>query len=268
MNGHFSYYGVIIKQLKGYNSTITVKNLLNDQSNMDNKSIFFEKDIQELENESFSNIIIGNGFIGLLSIRGAVFTLEYSDKLTMLYSKFFVYNISVAHNEIYGLCKDNIPYSLQTMNTNLGNSVMPSNNPYGNKTVTFNTPFLKESNFRESHYRNYYMAKWVSKVQEKEVNSEFWTTTLYKISEEFENFQNISLLASNNNRSLLLLMEREEKMNNLNHSFFNPTNNEANNDNSNNDLSLDNSMNNITILENNNYNHTKKIFPENFFNLR
>jgi hypothetical protein len=63
MNGHFSYYGVIIKQLKGYNSTITVKNLLNDQSNMDNKSIFFEKDIQELENESFSNIIIGNGFI-------------------------------------------------------------------------------------------------------------------------------------------------------------------------------------------------------------
>ena len=86
--GHFSYFGVIIRQLGGNSSTITVKNLLNDQ-NIDTKSIFLEKEIEELEDQKFKDIIIGNGFIGLLANTGTLFTLEYNDKLTMLYSKYF-----------------------------------------------------------------------------------------------------------------------------------------------------------------------------------
>ena len=33
--GHFSYFGVIIRSLSGNNSTITIKNLLNDELNYD-----------------------------------------------------------------------------------------------------------------------------------------------------------------------------------------------------------------------------------------
>ena len=237
LNGHFSYYGVIIKQLKGYNSSITVKNLLNDQNNFDNKSLFLEKDIAELENEIFDNIIIGNGFIGLLSKRGLIFTLEYSDKLTMLYSKYFIYSIAVSHNEIYGLCKDG----------------------YGNKTVNVASHIHKVSNANMIG-KNYYLCKWTSKFPEKEVFSEIWTTTIYKITEEFQNIQNISLLSSNQNRSLVLLIEKEDRPNNLNNSFFTPLNQKLLDSSTNNDLSMDNSMN-ITYNE---FPNIKRSFPENF----
>ena len=59
--GHFSYFGVIIKQLGGNSSTVTTKNLLNDQ-NIDSKSIFLEKEFEELEDQKFKEIVIGNGF--------------------------------------------------------------------------------------------------------------------------------------------------------------------------------------------------------------
>ena len=88
LDGHFSYFGVIIKQLSGNNSTVTTKNLLNDQ-NIDSKSIFLEKEFEELEDQKFKEIVIGNGFIGLLGNTGTLFTLEYNDKLTMLYSKYY-----------------------------------------------------------------------------------------------------------------------------------------------------------------------------------
>ena len=105
--GHFSYFGVIIRQLGGNSSTVTTKNLLNDQ-NIDSKSIFLEKEFEELEDQKFKEIVIGNGFIGLLSKTGTLFTLEYNDKLTMLYSKYYLYNIVVAKNEIFGLAKDSV----------------------------------------------------------------------------------------------------------------------------------------------------------------
>ena len=105
--GHFSYFGVIIKQLGGNSSTVTTKNLLNDQ-NIDSKSIFLEKEFEELEDQKFKEIVIGNGFIALLGNTGTLFTLEYNDKLTMLYSKYYLYNIVVAKNEIFGLAKDNV----------------------------------------------------------------------------------------------------------------------------------------------------------------
>ena len=67
-----------------------MKSLLNDQSVVDNNVMFMEKVISEIENESFDSIVIANGFIGLLSMKGNVFVLEYSDKLTRLYNKHFI----------------------------------------------------------------------------------------------------------------------------------------------------------------------------------
>lgn len=88
-NGHFYYFGVVIKQLGGYSNTITLKSLLSDQNYQDGKIIYFEKEIEELDNENFKNIVIGNGFVALLSKNGLLYVLEYNNKLTMLFSKFF-----------------------------------------------------------------------------------------------------------------------------------------------------------------------------------
>lgn len=189
-NGHFSYFGVIIKLLKGINSTITVKSLLNDLSVTDPKTLFTEKYIVELENEQFNSIVIGNGFIGLLSKKGTVFTLEYSDKLTMLYSKHFVYSITVAHNDIFGL------------------SIEKTNN-------------IPKSGGVPSNSKNYYLCKWNSKFPEKEVSSEIWYTTIYKISDDVH-IQNLSLLNTNGNRGLILLMEKDSSSGGLNSSFLSP----------------------------------------------
>ena len=130
--GHFSYFGVIIRQLGGNSSTITVKNLLNDQ-NIDAKSIFLEKEIEELEDQKFKDIIIGNGFISLLANTGTLFTLEYNDKLTMLYSKYYLYNIVVAKNEIFGLAKDNVKIS-ENQN-NLSNNIIINNSSINNNNL-------------------------------------------------------------------------------------------------------------------------------------
>ena len=85
--GHFYYFGVVIKQLSGSGSTLTIKSLLDEQIYNDGKILSLEKQIEELENEKFIDIIIGNGFIALLTYNGVIFTLEYNDKLTKLYSK-------------------------------------------------------------------------------------------------------------------------------------------------------------------------------------
>ena len=207
-NGHFSYFGVIIKVLKGINSTITVKSLLNDIIISDPKSLFLEKIIVELENEQFNSIVIGNGFIGLLSKKGTVFTLEYSDKLTMLYSKHFVYSITVAHNDIFGL-------SIEKTNTN---SIIPKNNQTSSYTKS---DTMKESTGNvNNQQKNYYLCQWNSKFQEKEVSSEIWHTTIYKVSEDVH-IQNLNLLSSNGNKGLILLMEKDVG-GGLNSSFFSP----------------------------------------------
>ena len=44
--------------------------------------------------------------MALLSKNGLLYVLEYNNKLTMLYSKYFLYNITVAGNEIYGLARE------------------------------------------------------------------------------------------------------------------------------------------------------------------
>ena len=112
---------------------MTTKNLLNDQ-NIDSKSIFLEKEFEELEDQKFKEIVIGNGFIGLLGNTGTLFTLEYNDKLTMLYSKYYLYNIVVAKNEIFGLAKDNVKI-LENKNENLNeNNLINSANEEKIKT--------------------------------------------------------------------------------------------------------------------------------------
>ena len=104
--GHFHYFGVVIKQLGGNGSTLTIKSLLADQIYHDGKALFLEKQVEELENEKFKNIMIGNGFIALLSFNGGIFILEYNDKLTKLYTKYNLDGISLVEGDIFGLSKE------------------------------------------------------------------------------------------------------------------------------------------------------------------
>ena len=232
-NGHFYYFGVIIKQLGGYSSTITLKSLLNDQNYQDGKNIYFEKEIEELDTENFKNIVIGNGFVALLSKNGLLYVLEYNNKLTMLYNKFFLYNITVAYNEIYGLARER-------------------------------PKIEKNKNFKD----NYYLCRWNSKSSsENDLYSDIWSTTMWKFKEDFQLIKNCILLESNNNRSILLLKDQDEKYN-LTNSIYHPHRKNLEISLNNNDPSqLDNSVNNPNIsafgdlMLNNN---SKKILPEKF----
>ena len=47
--GHFHYFGVVIKQLSGTGSTLTIKSLLEEQIYHDGKVLFLEKQIEELK---------------------------------------------------------------------------------------------------------------------------------------------------------------------------------------------------------------------------
>ena len=248
--GHFSFFGVIIKQLGGNSSTVTTKNLLNDQ-NIDSKSIFLEKEFEELEDQKFKEIVIGNGFIGLLGNTGTLFTLEYNDKLTMLYSKYYLYNIVVAKNEIFGLAKDNVKIQENKNNSNLNKN----NN-------------LLNSTGDEKIKTNYYLCRWSSKSSsENEVCSDIWITTVWKFKDEFTNIiENGKLLDTNDKRNILLLLDSDEKYSsNLNVSVLNPNKKFLDLSTTNNELSmLDMSMNNNSTITENimNFNLNKKKIPE------
>ena len=248
LEGHFSYFGVIIKQLGGNSSTVTTKNLLNDQ-NIDSKSIFLEKEFEELEDQKFKEIVIGNGFIGLLGNTGTLFTLEYNDKLTMLYSKYYLYNIVVAKNEIFGLAKDNVKI-MENKNDNLNE----------NKLINIAN--------EEKIKTNYYLCRWSSKSSsENEVCSDTWMSTIWKFKDEFTNIiENGKLLDTNDNRNILLLLDSDEKYSaNLNISVLNPNKKFLDLSATNNELSmLDMSMNNNSTINENimMFNLNKKKIPE------
>ena len=59
------------------------------QNNLDGFNSLFNSISQF--NESFKNIVIGNGFVALLSKNGLLYVVEYNNKLTMLYNKYFLY---------------------------------------------------------------------------------------------------------------------------------------------------------------------------------
>ena len=227
-NGKFYYFGVIIKQLGGYGNIVTLKSLLNDQSYHDGKNIYFEKEIEELENESFNNIVIGNGFVALLSKNGLLYVVEYNNKLTMLYSKFFLYNITVAYNEIYGLARE-------------------------------------RPKIDKNKKDNYYLFKWSSKTSsENELYSDIWSTTIWKFQEDFKLISNSKLLESNNNKNILLLKDQDEKYN-LTNSIFNPHRKNLEISTQNNDIqSLEKSVNNPNISAFGDLVINKKILPEKF----
>ena len=107
--GHFSYFGVIIRNLETDNNNInlTIKNLLEDESMHDGRTLIREITIEEIENEKVIKIVIGNGFAGILCESGDLYVLEYKDKLTKLYNKYFCYDIAIYNNKIYGLAINN-----------------------------------------------------------------------------------------------------------------------------------------------------------------
>ena len=105
IEGHFSYFGVIIRNLEINNLNLTTKNLLEDESMKDGKTLVHEVIIEEIENEKVINVVIGNGFVGLLCESGDLYVLEYKDKLTKLYTKYHCYDIVRYNNYIYGFAK-------------------------------------------------------------------------------------------------------------------------------------------------------------------
>ena len=173
--GHFYYFGVVIKQLSGAGSTLTIKSLLEEQIYNDGKILFLEKQVEELENEKFSNIVIGNGFIALLTYDGIIFTLEYNDKLTKLFSKYYLYNISVTDDKIFGLAKDQ-------KNTN-------------------------------SKY-NYYLFRWKSNYHsENDLYSDSWRTTVWKFTDDYNVMDNCKLLDTNLDKNIIFLKILDSSMN-------------------------------------------------------
>ena len=106
LEGHFSYFGVIIRNLEINNLNLTTKNLLEDESMKDGKTLVHEVVIEEIENEKVIHVVIGNGFVGLLCENGYLFVLEYKDKLTKLYTKYYCYDIVRYNNDIYGFAKN------------------------------------------------------------------------------------------------------------------------------------------------------------------
>ena len=185
----------------------------------------------------------------MLGNTGTLFTLEYNDKLTMLYSKYYLYNIVVVKNCIYGLAKDNVKI-VENKNNIKENNLMNSTN-------------------EEKIKSNYYLCRWSSKSSsENEVCSDIWTTTLWKFKDNFTNvIENCKLLDTNDKRNIILLLDSDEKYkNNLNTSVFNP-NKKLLDLSANNDLSqLDMSVNNNTTFTENimNFNLNKKKLPEKF----
>ena len=112
LEGHFSYFGVIIRNLEIHNLNLTIKNLLEDESMNDGKTLVQEIVIEEIENEKVLNVVIGNGFVGLLCDNGDLYVLEYKDKLTKLYTKYFCYDIVRYNNKIFGFAKNENSYYL------------------------------------------------------------------------------------------------------------------------------------------------------------
>ena len=227
-NGKFFYFGVVIKQLGGYGNIVTIKSLLNDQSYQDGKNIYFEKEIEELENESFKNIVIGNGFVALLSKNGLLYVLEYNNKLTMLYNKYFLYNITVANNEIYGLARE-------------------------------------RPKVDQNQKDNYYLFKWNSKFSsENDLYSDIWHTTIWKFKNDFQLISNCKLLETNNNKNILLLKDEDEKYN-LTNSIFNPHRKNLEMSTQNNDSALlEKSVNNPNLSAFGDLVINKKIIPDKF----
>lgn len=181
--------------------------------------------------------------------------MEYNDKLTMLYSKYYLYNIVVAKNEIFGLAKDNVKI-LENKNENLNeNNLINSANEEKIKT-------------------NYYLCRWSSKSSsENEVCSDIWISTIWKFKDEFTNIiENGKLLDTNDNRNILLLLDSDEKYsNNLNTSVLNPNKKLLDLSTTNNELSmLDMTMNNNTTIADNimMFNLNRKKFQKKYWNMK
>lgn len=241
-DGLFSYYGVIIKIFKGSASSITIKSLLKDENNSDPNVLFQEKFVYELEGEKFTQVAIGNGFIGLLSEKGLVYSIDHSDNITLLYTKYCVYSISVSNNQLFGLCKNNNTSALNitTFNPpsikNQGNNSILNNNELGsgfgnrsnlmNKTedeeISANLDNTQNNNFCGGNLQqmNYFLCRWIAQYGNNYIITDSWSTTLYRINNEEKDLENMFLLNSSNKEVLFVMqytnMIRKQNSGNIN----------------------------------------------------
>ena len=205
--GKFTYYGVIIKIFKGPSRSITIKSLLRDENNSDPNVLFQEKFVYELENEKFIEIAIGNGFLGLLSEKGLVYTIDHSDNINLLYTKYCVYSISVSNNQLFGVCK------------NSQNIEFPKDN-----TKNLNR---SEDVILENIDISYFLCRWVAQYNNNEIISDSWVTKLYRNNDDID-LENMVLMNSNNKEILFIMQFVDNVKNNFNNE------NEINNINKNN----------------------------------
>ena len=173
IDGEISYFGVIIKIFQSSEHKQTLKNLWKDENNINPSLMFKEKIISELSDEKIKNVTIGNGFIGLLSEKGLVYVVDMNDNIALLYSKFFVYSLSISNNQLFGLCKEN----------------------------NINRSFHDDENYlQDIGIKNIYMSKWEMKTNEA---NEEWKTTVYKFSDDFT-VENL-IFGNFRNKDILLL---------------------------------------------------------------
>ena len=129
--------------------------------------------ITELEMERFNDVMIGNGFIGLLSEKSMLYTLDYSDNITLLYSKLDIRSIAISNNQLFAFCKDN-----------------------------------KNDNKENTSY----LCRWEPKSEKQsDEGPDVWTTFVYKLKEDFNNesFE----FVSNKNREILLILQSNQLFN-------------------------------------------------------
>ena len=169
--GHFSYFGIIVRNIEINNMNLTVKNLLEDESMYDGRTLIKEIIIEEIENEKIIKVEIGNGFVALLNEKGDLYVLEYGDKLTKLYTKYFCYDITISHNNIFGFAKK----------SNINNKIT-----------------------------NYYLCQWpVKYLFQNSLSGDEWHSIFWKIKPEFNmnlkfKFVNIGLESENINKIFIL----------------------------------------------------------------
>jgi len=188
--GKFSYYGLIIRLLSSSDNASTIKTLLKDENNSDPNILFREKIVYELENEKFLDIAIGNGFLGLLSEKGIVYTIDQNENINSLYSKFCVNYISISNNKLFGLCID--------INQKINNNgIDKTDGEIGG-----------DQNNNNSNQKDFFFCKWIPKYID---NLDSWNTYLYRLNFKEKDYENISLLNTNNKDILLFMKNHNSK---------------------------------------------------------
>ena len=121
-SGKFTYFGNIIKLNKVKNKAVALRKLMLESNNSQDQ--FKEKYFSELDNSVFTDFSVGDGFVTLLSDKGIVYSVDFSDNITQLFSNSSISHITVVSNAICGLSRPkNASRSLYLWEPDFGDDV-------------------------------------------------------------------------------------------------------------------------------------------------